>query len=103
MQPDVDEALRLMRMSKISLYEDQERAHAQDPISAVYNIIRNHAQAHAKHTYTWAELQAMFVTSTHSVRRTWLPIGSGSPLLTPRLHPLGPARLSRCIQVLLAA
>ncbi|KAK9806786.1 hypothetical protein WJX72_002809 [[Myrmecia] bisecta] len=69
MQPDVDEALRLMRMSKISLYEDQDRVAAQDPISAIYNIIRNNAQANNKHTYTWAELQAMFMTSPHSMEQ----------------------------------
>jgi len=43
-QSDVDEALRLMQMSKASLLDEEagrKRAHA-DPVSAVYSAIRDH-------------------------------------------------------------
>ena len=44
-QSDVDEALRLMRMSKISLYEDDRQQRREDPISAVYGLIRDYAKS----------------------------------------------------------
>ena len=44
-QGDVDEALRLMQMSKVSLLENREQRGraAQDPISEIYGIIRDYA------------------------------------------------------------
>ena len=45
-QADVDEALRLMRMSKVSLLDDAGRGKGRgssDPISDIYGIIRDHA------------------------------------------------------------
>jgi hypothetical protein len=35
-QSDVDEALRLMRMSKASLNSDVEKVHKEDPVSICY-------------------------------------------------------------------
>lgn len=40
-QGDVDEALRLMRMSKVSLYEDWREQRREDPVSAIYGLIRD--------------------------------------------------------------
>lgn len=59
MQPDVDEALRLMRMSKMSLFEDQANDAAQDPITAIYTAIRDNAVLTGKRTYQWAELTSL--------------------------------------------
>jgi DNA replication licensing factor MCM7 len=43
-QSDVDEALRLMQMSKMSLQDDETRRSGLDPISDVYTIIRDEAK-----------------------------------------------------------
>lgn len=42
-QSDVDEALRLMQMSKFSLYSDERRKSGLDAISDIYSIIRDEA------------------------------------------------------------
>lgn len=42
-QSDVDEALRLLQMSKFSLYSEANKASGVDPISDVYAIIRDEA------------------------------------------------------------
>lgn len=42
-QSDVDEALRLMQMSKFSLYTDERKKSGLDPISDIYSIIRDEA------------------------------------------------------------
>lgn len=42
-QGDVDEALRLVKMSKISLASDEDELQAVDYVSALYRIIRDHA------------------------------------------------------------
>ena len=67
MQPDVDEALRLMRMSKMSLHEDQSGGAAQDPITAIYTAIRDNAVLTGKRTYQWADLTSLLGRS-HTVR-----------------------------------
>lgn len=58
-QPEVDEALRLMRMSKHSLLEEGGAARVQDPVSAVYCAIRDDAQKNERYTYTWSDLVAL--------------------------------------------
>lgn len=58
-QADVDEALRLMRMSKISLYEGKENNSVEDPITAVYTAIRDNSVLTGRRVYTWAELVAL--------------------------------------------
>jgi hypothetical protein len=55
----VDEALRLMRMSKISLTDEAGGRGGVDAISAIYSRVRDDATAHRKATYTWAELTAL--------------------------------------------
>ncbi|KAJ8623352.1 hypothetical protein MRB53_031881 [Persea americana] len=42
-QSDVDEALRLMQMSKFSLYSDDRQRSGLDPISDIYSILRDEA------------------------------------------------------------
>jgi len=42
-QPDVEEAMRLMYMSKVSILLDQAQQKNVDPSSAIYNIIRDYA------------------------------------------------------------
>jgi DNA replication licensing factor MCM7 len=42
-QSDVDEALRLMQMSKFSLYADERKKTGLDAISDIYSIIRDEA------------------------------------------------------------
>ena len=71
MQPDVDEALRLMRMSKMSLFEDQASNAAQDPITAIYTAIRDNAVLTGKQTYQWAELTTL-LGRFHTVRPSLL-------------------------------
>jgi DNA replication licensing factor MCM7 len=66
-QAEVDEALRLMRMSKHSLLDDAytggnnnnaARARA-DPTSAIYGSIRDDAQRTRRLTYRWDDLVAL--------------------------------------------
>lgn len=57
-----------MKMSKISLFEDQERATASDPISEIYSRIRDDAQRHDKQTYTWTELLELLPQQIYAVR-----------------------------------
>ena len=59
MQSDVDEALRLMRMSKISLTDEAGGRGGVDAISAIYSRVRDDATARRKATYAWAELTAL--------------------------------------------
>lgn len=60
-QEDIDEAHRLMRSSKKSLFEACENQQTQiDPLSAIYSSLRDDSQARGKRTYVWAELLAMF-------------------------------------------
>ena len=57
LQADVDEALRLMRMSKYSLYDDSDRRQGPaDPIGEIYTRIRDYLRTR-KSVYTWPELQ----------------------------------------------
>lgn len=42
-QSDVDEALRLMQMSKFSLYSDERQRSGLDAISDIYSILRDEA------------------------------------------------------------
>ncbi|KAF3784018.1 DNA replication licensing factor [Nymphaea thermarum] len=56
-QSDVDEALRLMRMSKFSLYSDERRRSGLDAISDIYSIIRDEA----------ARMSAMDVRYAHAL------------------------------------
>lgn len=53
-QADVDEALRLMKMSKISLYDDNDRRQQfVDPISDIFARIREDITRTKQHTYSW--------------------------------------------------
>lgn len=71
-QPDVDEALRLMRMSKMSLFEDQNSSAAQDPITAIYTSIRDNAVLTGKRTFLWSEMTAL-LGRTYTVPPPFLP------------------------------
>ena len=78
-QAEVDEALRLMRMSKHSLLDDAytaggngnaARARA-DPTSAIYGSIRDDAQRSGRLTYRWDDLVALLGRNvTHDQIRT---------------------------------
>lgn len=62
-QSDVDEALRLMKMSKASLYDDAGAERAVDPISQVFSRIRQHAERTKRDSYSWADLLDFLGTS----------------------------------------
>ena len=66
-QLDVKEALRLMRMSKMSLLDDQNSAAAEHPSPLIYAAIRDHHVNTGKRTYLWAELVAL-LGRTYTVR-----------------------------------
>lgn len=53
----MDEALRLMRISKLSLTGETDGG--VDAIEAIYSRVCDDASAHRKRTYTWAELTAL--------------------------------------------
>ena len=67
-QSDVDEALRLMRMSKISLSDEAGGRGATDVISAIYSRIRDDAGRHKQATYSWSQLTALFTGKDYTVR-----------------------------------
>lgn len=67
LQADIDEALRLIRMSKVSLFEDEGADGGVDPISAIYTAIRDNAVLTGKQTFLWAELVTLLGRS-YSVR-----------------------------------
>ncbi len=70
-QADVDEALRLMQMSKISLHDDEGRRRAvEDPISAIYGRIREDILRNEKDTYSWEEVVALCGSYTVSTLHT---------------------------------
>ena len=48
-----------MRMSKMSLFEDQSASATTDPITAVYTAIRDNAVLTGKRTYIWPDLTAL--------------------------------------------
>ncbi|KAL6779626.1 MCM7 [Auxenochlorella protothecoides x Auxenochlorella symbiontica] len=62
-QSDVDESLRLLKMSKASLYDDGGRERAVDPVSAVFSRIRQHAERTRATTLSWAQLLDLLGTS----------------------------------------
>ena len=66
-QADVDEALRLMQMSKYSLHDDESKAHkTEDPIIAIYGKIRGAILREQKQIYTWEEVTQLCSTFTVS-------------------------------------
>lgn len=64
----MDEALRLMRMSKISLSDEDNRRGPTDVISTIYSAIRDDAGRRKKGTYSWAELTGLFTGKNYTVR-----------------------------------
>ncbi|EFN55074.1 hypothetical protein CHLNCDRAFT_52849 [Chlorella variabilis] len=62
-QSDVDEALRLLKMSKASLYDDAGVERAVDPISQIFSRIRQHAERTKRDAYSWADLLDFLGTS----------------------------------------
>lgn len=62
-QSDVDEALRLMKMSKASLYDEGETDRAPDPVSQIFSRIRVHAERTRRSAYSWADLMDLLGTS----------------------------------------
>ena len=67
----MDEALRLMRMSKVSLLESGHQKEQKDPVSLIYEAIRDDAQRSGKQSYTWGDLSLLignkFTVSMHDV------------------------------------
>lgn len=59
----MDEALRLMKMSKASLYDDAGAERASDPISQIFGRIRQHAERTKRDAYSWADLLDFLGTS----------------------------------------
>lgn len=65
-QSDVDEALRLMQMSKFSLYSDDRQKSGLDAISDIYSILRDEAARSNKmdvsyaHALNWISRKVCF-------------------------------------------
>ena len=73
----MDEALRLMRMSKVSLLESgHAEASRRTPVSLIYEAIRDDAQRSGKQSYTWGDLNLLignkFTVSMHDPSK-WQP------------------------------
>lgn len=62
-QSDVDEALRLMKMSKASLYDESDPERVPDPISQIFSRIRVHAERTRRNSYSWADIMDLLGTS----------------------------------------
>lgn len=67
-QSDVDEALRLMQMSKFSLYTDDRQKSGLDAISDIYSILRDEAARTDKtevsyaNALNWISRKVQFLT-----------------------------------------
>ena len=61
LQSDIDEALRLMRMSKQSLYQDKEKERGRlDPAQEVYTVLRERQMHHGTMAFSWEDLMSLF-------------------------------------------
>ncbi|KAL0712212.1 hypothetical protein Bca4012_019190 [Brassica carinata] len=69
-QSDVDEALRLMQMSKISLYADDRQKAGLDAISDTYSIIRDEA-ARSNKTHGYSEAQLKECLEEYAALNVW--------------------------------
>lgn len=65
-QSDVDEALRLMQMSKFSLYAEDLRSRGLDNVSAIYHIIRDAAANAAAPELSYASALEQVIKKGHS-------------------------------------
>lgn len=82
----MDEALRLMRMSKVSLLETGPQREHKDPVSLIYEAIRDDAQRSGKQSYTWGDL-SLLIGNHFSVRPTAPPCCcSQEALAAPPCH-----------------
>ena len=70
-QSDVDESLRLLKMSKASLYDDAGGERAVDPISQIFSRIRQHAERTKRDAYSWPDLLD-FLGTSFRVRCEWV-------------------------------
>jgi DNA replication licensing factor MCM7 len=61
-QSDVDEALRLMKMSKVSITQQEERRAREDPITTVYRKVKEAAKARRQTAFTFAEIAGLVRT-----------------------------------------
>lgn len=70
----MDEALRLMVMSKISLRDDDDRPQPPvDPIAAIYGRVREDILRNHKQTYTWEEVTDLcigYTVSSHPLHQS---------------------------------
>lgn len=66
-QLDIEESLRLMKMSKISLYSDQVAMNRVDPISDIYTTIRDHAIRNRVTEIQFSEAIRLIQPKGHSV------------------------------------
>ena len=65
-QADIDEALRLMKMSKSSLQSgDGDAARREDPVSLIYRLVREHALRRRVKEVTWADINT--IVAKHAV------------------------------------
>lgn len=65
-QSDIDEALRLMRMSKQSLYQDKEKERGRlDPAQEVYTVLRERQMHHGTMAFSWEDLMSLFPRLSH--------------------------------------
>ena len=62
-QTDVDESLRLMKMSKASLYDTGDNVTVQDPISQIFSRISAHKERTGRTSYSWADLMDLLGTT----------------------------------------
>jgi len=74
----VDEALRLMKMSKASLYDDAGAERAVDPISQIFSRIRQHAERTKRAAYSWADLLDFLGTSFKVGGAGWQQAAGGT-------------------------
>ena len=70
----MDESLRLLKMSKASLYDDAGAERAVDPISQVFSRIRQHAERTKREAYSWADLLD-FLGTSFKVGGSWWLVG----------------------------
>eukprot|EP00026_Physarum_polycephalum_P003486 Phypoly_transcript_03498.p1 GENE.Phypoly_transcript_03498~~Phypoly_transcript_03498.p1 ORF type:complete len:722 (+),score=117.51 Phypoly_transcript_03498:139-2304(+) len=65
-QPDVEEAIRLMHMSKASILLDQQNQKNVDPSSAIYNTIRDYAASSKSKSISYEEILQRILAKGHT-------------------------------------
>ena len=103
-QSDVDEALRLMQMSKYSLYSDDRQRSGLDAISDIYSILRDEAARTSSMDVKFAHALNLISRKVRSLRtltgttQCWPLIANRNSLVCSYWQGYSEAQLKECLE-----